>query len=244
MTGNQERVFIQRYFDGAGFDRLSAIYGEHECRGFKAAVRKGHSEVIGAILEWLSAEDALAGPFLDAGCGTGALSIPLAAAGASVDAVDFSQNMIDAARQNAARAGVPPDRLRLAVQDFMSITHRYDTVVCVDVLARYSSRAARDVLRHLNSIAASRLVLTFTPKRLLDRLWLAIGNGYARYKGSARLYTHSEADITAALCQLGWVLHRRMTIESGFRSYFCCLVECRRTELEADFSSAFAELWY
>lgn len=245
MTNTQERGSIQKYFEDVGFKSLSAIYGEAECDGFRAAVRKGHSEMIGTILNWLGAPDTAGmGSVLDAGCGTGALSIPLAASGVPVDAVDFSHNMIKAARENAACAGIPASRLRLAVEDFMSISRSYESVVCVDVLARYSTWAAKDVLRHLSTIATSRLILTYTPKRLFDRLWLTIGNGYARYKGSARLYTHREADLTAALAHLGWMIHRRVEIASGLRSYFCCLVECRRAELEAEPESIFTEVWY
>lgn len=43
---------------------------------------------------------------LDMGCGTGALSAPLAAAGSAVVAADFSSGMLDAARARFAQAGV------------------------------------------------------------------------------------------------------------------------------------------
>src|SRR5829696_8442645 len=132
MTGTHERALIQSYFDGIGFERLHTIYGDDPCSGFRLRVREGHSDVVRTVLSWLT-QDTAAKTVLDAGCGTGSLSIPLAAAGYTVDAVDFSQKMIEAAREKAARAFIPETRLRFVESDFMSIRGSYDTVVCVDV---------------------------------------------------------------------------------------------------------------
>jgi magnesium-protoporphyrin O-methyltransferase len=245
MTGTHERALIQSYFDGIGFERLHRIYGEDPCSGFRAMVRKGHREVLGTVQSWLDAEDAVAGKtMLDAGCGSGTMSIPLAAAGATVHAVDFSEKMIAAARERAGPEGIPADRLRFAVSDLMSVRGSFDTVLCIDVLARYSTIASTALLAHLTSLAASRLILTFTPKGLLDRLWLAIGNRYASRRNAAPLYTHREADIVTALGALGWTIHREVSVAAGFRSYFCRLLECRRREAGLEYTGDFPEVWY
>jgi magnesium-protoporphyrin O-methyltransferase len=245
MTGTHERALIRSYFDGIGFERLHRIYGEDPCSGFRAMVRKGHSEVLGTVLSWLRAEQAIAGhTILDAGCGSGTVSIPLAAAGATVHAVDFSEKMIEAARERADRESISTDRLRFAVCDFMSVRGSYDTVLSIDVLARYSTAASTALLAHLTSLASSRLILTYTPKGLLDRLWLAIGNRYASRRKAAPLYTHREADIGTALGSLGWTVHREVRVAAGFRSYFCCLLECRRREAGLECAGDFPEVWY
>jgi magnesium-protoporphyrin O-methyltransferase len=212
-----------------GFERLHTIYGEDQCSGFRAKVRKGHSEVIRTAVSWL--EPGLADTtVLDAGCGSGALSIPLAAAGGIVDAVDFSEKMIEAGRERAARAGIPAHRLRFAVRDFMSINRLYDTVVSLDVLARYSAAASTPLLAHLTSLATSRLILSYTPKGVLDHLWLTIGNLYAKRKHAAPLFTHDDVHIRTSLGSLGWTVHRKIEVAAGFRAYFCCLLECRRSD--------------
>jgi magnesium-protoporphyrin O-methyltransferase len=208
-------------------------------------VRKGHSEVLGTVLSWLHAEQAIAGnTILDAGCGSGTASIPLAATGATVHAADFSEKMIEAARERAGRESIPADRLSFAVCDFMSIRGSYDTVLCIDVLARYSTAASTALLAHLTSLASSRLILTYTPKGPLDRLWLAIGNRYANRRKAAPLYTHRESDIRTALDSLGWTIHREVKVAAGFRSYFCRLLECGRREAGVEYAGDFPEVWY
>jgi magnesium-protoporphyrin O-methyltransferase len=239
MTGTNERALIQSYFDGIGFERLHTIYGDDPCSSFRLRVREGHSEVVRTVLSWLTEYPARK-TVLDAGCGSGSLSIGLAAAGHTVDAVDFSQKMIESAREKATRAFIPDTRLRFVASDFMSIRGSYDTVVCIDVLARYSTSASTSLLAHLTSLATSRLILSYTAKGMLDRLWLAIGNRYAKGKQAAPLYTHREADITAALDSLGWTVHRKVKVAAGLRSYFCCLVECRRSASACEFP----EIWY
>jgi magnesium-protoporphyrin O-methyltransferase len=243
MTGTHERALIQSYFDGIGFERLHTIYGEEQCSGFRALVRKGHSEVVRTALSWLY-PDIADKTVLDAGCGAGALSVPLAAAGAAVDAVDFSEKMIEAARERADLAGIPAHRLRFATSDLMSIEGSYDTVICIDVLARYSSAGAAHLLAHLTSLTKSRLILTYTPKGTMDRLWLAIGNYCARRKQAAPLYTHHEADITKTLHSLGWAIHRKVDVTAGWRSYFCCLLECRRLGSNIEYADDLLEVWY
>jgi magnesium-protoporphyrin O-methyltransferase len=208
-------------------------------------LRRGHCEVIGTVLFWLDAHQGIAGKtILDAGCGAGTLSIPLAAAGATVDAVDFSEKMIEAARERAGREGIRANRLRFALGDFMSIQGSYDTVVCIDVLARYSTAGSTALLGHLTSLAKSRVIFTYTPKKALDRLWLAIGNRYAKHKQAAPLYTHPEADIKTALRALGWTVHREVEVAAGFRSYFCRLLECRRSGADIECAGDFSEVWY
>ena len=126
----------------------------------------------------------------------------------------------------------------------MSVRGSYDTVVCIDVLARYSGGAAATLLAHLTSLATSRLILTYTPKGLLDGLWLAIGNHFAKRKHAAPLYTHREADIAAALRLRGWTIHRKAEVASGWRSYFCCVLECRPSGSDVEYASELPEIWY
>ena len=233
MTEVQERSRLQSYFDGTGFERLSAIYGQEECAGFRRAVREGHRRVVQTVVSWLHPQI----PFetedvLDAGCGTGALSIPLAQAGVRVDGIDFSHRMIATAKERGRQADVPGGFLSFEVRDLESVDRPYNTIVCIDVLARYSTEASVDILQHLSSLARRRLVLTFTPKTSMDYVWRAIGALYARRQGAVPLYTHRRADILKALELFGWTIYREAKFTAGFRSYFCRLIEARRTPVE------------
>ena len=171
MTEIQEKSRLQSYFDGVGFERLSVIYGEEECTGFRRVVREGHRRVVETVVSWLRPQHAFESPtVLDAGCGTGSLSIPLAQAGAHVNGIDFSGRMIQTAKDRARQAGVPGSRLSFAVRDLASVNEPYDTIVCIDVFARYPTAAAVEILHRLSSLAGRRLVLTFTPKTIVDHV--------------------------------------------------------------------------
>jgi SAM-dependent methyltransferase len=96
---------------------------------------------LGAVTERLerAAVLDLAGPLagrdvLDVGCGDGAYALAAARAGASVVAVDRSPADVEAARRNAAHAGVP---LELHVADALALPFpgdRFDVVLAVTVL--------------------------------------------------------------------------------------------------------------
>ena len=242
MTEIQETRRIQSYFNGAGFERLSVIYGEEKCTGFKRIVREGHRRVVETAISWLRPANGFESQtVLDAGCGTGSLSIPLAQAGARVKGIDLSDRMIEAARERASRAGIPDGVLAFAVGDLTSTNQAYDTIVCIDVFARYPTEAAIEILRHLSSLAGQRLVLTFTPKTMMDRVWHAIGALVARRTQALPLYTHHREAIVNALESFGWSIHREAKFSAGLRSYFCHLLEARRTTGEG---SGVPEIWF
>jgi magnesium-protoporphyrin O-methyltransferase len=228
MTNTEIKHRIRSYFEGPGFDSLRVVYSDERCDGFRNAIRRGHTQVVETVVSWLSPAHVMeTQSVLDAGCGTGALAVPLALAGARVDAIDFSAKMIEAARERARRAQTPPGRLNLAVGDLSSVNALYDAVVCIDVFARYSTEATIELLKQLASRAGSRLIFTFTPKKAMDPVWLAIGGLVAKRRQAPPLYTHSTEAITEGLRTLGWTIHRRVQISAGWNSYFCCLVEAR-----------------
>ena len=79
MMDTQIKDGIQSYFDGAGFESLRQVYGDEACDGFRRAIRRGHSEVVETVVSWLGpGQDSDVRSVLDAGCGTGALAVPLA----------------------------------------------------------------------------------------------------------------------------------------------------------------------
>jgi len=148
-----------------------------------------------------------------------------------VDAIDFSAKMIEAAKERASRAQAPPERLRFAIGDLSSVSESYDAVVCIDVFARYSTEASMEILKRLSSLARSRMIFTFTPKKVMDPVLLAIGGLVAKRRQAPPLYTHSKEAIAKTLGSLGWTIHRQTQVSAGWNSYFCCLVEARPTEV-------------
>jgi SAM-dependent methyltransferase len=74
----------------------SAGFHDAECAGYLADLPL-----------WLAIADTVGGPILDLGAGTGRVSIPLAAAGHEVTAVDLDPDLLDELARRAADQGVP-----------------------------------------------------------------------------------------------------------------------------------------
>ncbi len=117
---------------------------------------------------------------LDMGCGTGALAIPLAAAGHKVVAADFSQGMLERLQEALYEKqvrGVIPKRMSWS-DDWAALGVRPGMVdVC---LASRSVATAdmKDSLLRLTSAARRRVCITLTTgssPRLDDRMLAAVG---------------------------------------------------------------------
>jgi magnesium-protoporphyrin O-methyltransferase len=226
MKNNQ---LVQSYFEGRGFERFRRIYGAEQSNWFQKEVRAGHLETVETVLGWLKTTPNLGQRSIcDAGCGIGTLSIPLAQTGAQVHAVDFSEKMIMMAKSRARDILGPAGNLKFEVQDLTHLSEGYDTVICIDLFARYSTQRVVHILHQLSSLADSQFILTFTPKTRLDKLLLKIGNAYAKHKNAPFLYTHRQEVIVKALEALGWEINRKKIISTRFKFYYCCLLEATR----------------
>jgi magnesium-protoporphyrin O-methyltransferase len=226
MKNNQ---LVQSYFEGRGFERFRRIYGPEQSNRFQKEVRHGHLETVETVLGWLKTQPNLGQRSIcDAGCGIGTLSIPLAETGAQVHAVDFSEKMIAVAESRAKEILGTAENLKFEVQDITCLKQGYDTVICIDLFARYSTQRVVHILHQLSSLADSQLILTFTPKTRLDKLLLKIGNTYAKQTNAPLLYTHRQEVIVKALEALGWEINRKKIISTRFKFYYCCLLEATR----------------
>ncbi len=229
MLSSEEDRLVRAYFEGTGYERFERTYGAGRCSRFQAYVREGHAETIETALSWLHSERDLGGlSICDAGCGVGALSIPLALAGARVHGVDFSQRMVAAARRRAEEALGLAGNPSFEVRDFTALRGEYHTVACIDVLARYPLQRVMELLAHLSRLATDRLVLSFTPNALFDGMLLKIGNSIAQRRRAPRLHTHRTEVLTRFLATLGWEVKRRRAVAAPFKLYHCCLLELWR----------------
>lgn len=221
-----DKTVVREYFNATGFDRWRRIYGDGDVNKVQLDIRMGHQQTVDTVLAWLNSDGNLSQLKLcDAGCGVGSLSIPLAAAGATVFASDISEKMVEEAKARASEAGLS-NSLTFGVQDLESLTGRYDTVVCLDVLIHYPQDQATDMIRHLSDLAESRLILSFAPKTLGYSLLKKIGEFFPGPSKTTRAYLHKEADILGILTDLGWSLNRNAMTKTRF--YFSRLLELTR----------------
>ncbi len=105
----------------------------------------------GTLLGWLP-EDLRGARVLDAGCGTGALSVEAARRGAHVVAIDLSPTLIELARERLPH-NLGLGAIEFHVGDMLDATlGRFDYVVAMDSLIHYRPR---DTVRVLEGLAAA-----------------------------------------------------------------------------------------
>lgn len=78
---------------------------------------------------------------LDAGCGGGLISEPLARLGASVTGIDQDPGTIDAAREHCERQGLEINYQTCALQDLSSLDKSYDVVLALELIEHVKDQA-------------------------------------------------------------------------------------------------------
>ncbi|HEX6938527.1 MAG TPA: methyltransferase domain-containing protein [Longimicrobiales bacterium] len=149
------------------------------------------------------------GPVLDAGAGTGKLTIPLACAGWRVVAADFSLPMLAIAQEKARRAALPG---AFVVADAHALGFRDRAFACT-VASRLLMHLPdwRAALGELCRVTRDVLVVDFPPSRSLARIESAWRRRVrARSGGAHRAYaTISPAELARELARHGFTIERR-----------------------------------
>ncbi|MBD2151674.1 magnesium protoporphyrin IX methyltransferase [Pseudanabaena sp. FACHB-1277] len=218
-----DKQIVRDYFNSTGFDRWRRIYGEGEVNRVQRDIRTGHQQTVDYVLSWFkNDQNAVEQTVCDAGCGTGSLSIPLAAMGAKVYASDISEKMVGEGKANA----VNPENPIFEVNDLAKLSGEYDTVICLDVLIHYPDRESEQMIAHLASLAKSRLILSFAPKNPYYVLMKKVGDMVPGPSKATRAYLHKEADVRRVLKELGFKIKRQEFTATSF--YFSRLLEAVR----------------
>ncbi len=228
MNTVDDKTVVKEYFNATGFDRWRRIYGDGEVNKVQLDIRTGHQQTVDTVLSWLKSDGNLAElSICDAGCGVGSLSIPLAQAGAKINACDISEKMVGEAKERAKEILGNPGNPTFAVQDLEALSGRYHTVICLDVLIHYPQDKAVQMISHLSSLAESRIILSFAPKTLALSLLKKIGEFFPGPSKATRAYQHREADIIKILESNGFSIQRSAMTSTRF--YFSRLLEATRT---------------
>jgi magnesium-protoporphyrin O-methyltransferase len=229
MTAVDDKTVVREYFNATGFDRWRRIYGDGEVNKVQLDIRTGHQQTVDTVLSWLQADGNLAQlSVCDAGCGVGSLSIPLAEAGATVFASDISEKMVGEAKERSQATLGQSTNPTFAVQDLETLSGRYHTVICLDVLIHYPQDKAAAMISHLSSLAESRLILSFAPKTLAYSLLKKIGDFFPGPSKATRAYLHREAEVVKILESQGWTVQRNAMTKTSF--YFSRLLEVTREQ--------------
>jgi magnesium-protoporphyrin O-methyltransferase len=219
LSYQERRGELQTYFDRTAVDAWARLTSTAPVSRIRATVRAGRDEMRDTLLGYLPA-DLRTRRILDAGCGTGALSVVAAQRGASVLAIDLSATLVELAGERLpTRLGAGGIEFRVGDMSDPALGE-FDHVVAMDSLIHYR---LNDVLRVLAGFATrtSRSILfTFAPKTpALSAMW-AMGRLFPQRDRAPAIEPISENSLRLALqyepAFHQWCIGRTQRVTSGF----------------------------
>lgn len=226
LSYRRRRGQIEAYFDRTAAKAWTLLTSDAPVSRIRATVRAGRDQMRSTLLDWLP-DDLHGCRILDAGCGTGSLSVEAASRGAEVVAIDLSENLVEVARARA------PAELSIdfRVGDMLDPTlGRFDHVVAMDSLIHYRTGDMVQMVERLAERAEHQVLFTFAPRTFLLSLMHAAGRFFPRGDrapaiepiGPSTLQRHLRR--SSALKE--WDLGRTLRVQRGF--YTSQALEVRR----------------
>jgi magnesium-protoporphyrin O-methyltransferase len=215
----ERRGELEVYFDRTAADAWARLTSNAPLGRIRATVRAGRNEMRRTLLDYLPRE--LSGArVLDAGCGTGALSLEAAERGATVLATDLSPTLIALANERT-RAHISPGSVEFRVGDMLDpALGEFDHIVAMDSLIHYGAHDVMEVLAGLAPRTRRSLLFTFAPKTfLLMAMWTA-GRLFPRQNRAPALEPIAEAVLRRCVSRdprlAGFSVGRIRLIDRGF----------------------------
>ncbi|MDY7097136.1 MAG: magnesium protoporphyrin IX methyltransferase [Pseudomonadota bacterium] len=213
---SDRREALATYFDSTARQAWIDLTSDKKVSGIRATVRAGRDEMRGVLLDWLPV-DLRRVRVLDAGCGTGALTIAAACRGAEITGVDVAGGLVEVARDRQPsftghgrifwEAG---DMLDPAFGDF-------DHVVAMDSLIHYEPDDLVDALCQLASRTSGSIVFTFAPYTRMLGAMHKVGKVFPKNDRSPAIVPIAEDELRERLTTLsGWQIGRTRLVSSGF----------------------------
>lgn len=213
---DDQREALATYFDSTARQAWIDLTSDTKVSGIRATVRAGRDAMRATLLSWLP-DDLRRTKVLDAGCGTGALSIAAACRGAEVTGIDVAVGLVEVARERTPsfighgrihwRAGDMLD------QEMGSFSH----VVAMDSLIHYQPEDLVAALGELAQRTTRSILFTFAPRTPLLAAMHNIGKVFPKSDRSPAIVPTAEGDLRERLAALrGWSIGRTKRISSGF----------------------------
>ena len=215
---------LASYFNGVGFDRWSAIYGDAPLSRIRRTVREGHRLMLTQAETWLN-EDHTKGSLLDAGCGTGLFSLQMAAQGYDVVGIDIAPRMVSTAAAAAQQANLE-ERTQFLIGQLEDVRGSFETVACLDVLVHYPTDAFVALCHHLAERSQRNMIITYAPyNRLLAGMhW--IGRFFPQGQRRTEIQMIPDRLVQTTLAAAGMKIKRTVSISRGF--YHVKLLQAQR----------------
>lgn len=213
---DMQRDKLATYFDSTARKAWIDLTSDAKVSGIRATVRAGRDEMRSTLLRWLP-RDLRRTRVLDAGCGTGALSIDAACHGAEVTGIDVAAGLVEVARERTP-SFIGHGRIKWRAGDMLDpALGEFAHVVAMDSLIHYSASDLVDALEQLSERCTTSMVFTFAPHtRLLGAMHKA-GKFFPKSDRSPAIVPINEDELRARLTNLdGWRIGRSHRVSSGF----------------------------
>jgi magnesium-protoporphyrin O-methyltransferase len=207
---------LATYFDHSARKAWIDLTSEAKVSGIRATVRRGREAMRETLLGWLPG-DLCRTSLLDAGCGTGALSVEAAFRGAEVTAIDVAGGLVDIGRERAP-SYLGHGKIDWKVGDMLTPNlGDFDHVVAMDSLIHYSPADMVDAVAKLASRCRTSLLFTFAPRTPALATMHKVGKMFPRANRSPAIVPVAEDQLRAMLAALsGWTIMRSHRVSSGF----------------------------
>lgn len=220
----ERRGQIETYFDRTAADAWKRLTSDAPLGRVRETVRQGRDLMRQRLLDWMPAD--LSGcRLLDAGCGTGLLSVAAARRGADVVAVDLSPTLVDLARERLAAelesAQRASGKVDFLVGDMLDPARgQFDYIVAMDSLIHYEPEDALALIRGFAEQARAAVIFTFAPRTPALALMHAVGQFFPRGDRSPAIVPIAEKRLRGSLASdpalAAWRLGRTERIIRGF----------------------------
>jgi magnesium-protoporphyrin O-methyltransferase len=210
---------LERYFDRTAVEAWTRLTSDAPVSRVRATVRAGRDAMRETIASWLP-EELRGARVLDAGCGTGALSVALARRGADVLGVDVSPTLVGLANERAP-GDLGAGCATFAVGDMLdSRLGRFDYVVAMDSFIHYEGADIARIVSALAERTETAVVFTVAPRTTLLTLMHAVGRLLPRGDRAPSIAPIARRDLerrlASALAGRDWAIARSARIASGF----------------------------
>jgi len=212
------RDHLENYFDRTAVDAWAKMTSDAPLTGIRASVRQGRDRMRDTLLGWLPA-DLRGARVLDAGCGTGALSIEAAKRGAKVIGIDLSPTLITLAKER-----MPAElqgQIELIAGDMLHPpAGAFDFCVAMDSLIHYRTPDLVRVLSGFATFTSVKILFTFAPRTALLAAMHGVGQLFPRSNRAPAIEPIAEAalrwKIAAEELLADWQEIRSVRIVNGF----------------------------
>lgn len=188
---------VEHYFDRTATKVWERLTSDAPVSGIRATVRAGRDRMRALMLAQLP-EDLRGARILDAGCGTGAMSVELAQRGAQVVGVDISPALVEIAAKRT-----PPElagQITWIAGDMLDATKGdFDHAMAMDSLIYYGAPDIAVMLGRASARVSGKFVFTMPPRTpALMAMW-RLGRLFPRSDRSPVMIPESAAGIAHAL---------------------------------------------